>query len=82
MIGLAAGLKLTPAIFVAYLLVTGRRRAAATAAAAFAGTVAAGFAVLPAELGLVLGGPVRQPGTCQPGPESAESRACTAPWHG
>jgi alpha-1,2-mannosyltransferase len=47
-IGLAAGLKLTPAIFAVYLLITGRRRAAATAAAVFAGTVAAGFAVLPA----------------------------------
>lgn len=47
-IGLAAGLKLTPAIFVAYLLITRRYRAAATAAAAFAGTVAVGFAVLPA----------------------------------
>jgi alpha-1,2-mannosyltransferase len=48
MIGLFAGLKLTPAIFAVYLLITGRRRAAATAAAAFAGTVAAGFAALPA----------------------------------
>jgi alpha-1,2-mannosyltransferase len=47
-IGLAAGLKLTPAIFVAYLLITRRYRAAATATAAFAGTVAVGFAVLPA----------------------------------
>lgn len=46
-IGLAAGLKLTPAIFVAYLLITRRYRAAATAAAVFAGTVAVGFAVLP-----------------------------------
>jgi alpha-1,2-mannosyltransferase len=48
MIGLAAGLKLTPAIFAAYLLITGRRRAAATATAVFAGTVTAGFATLPA----------------------------------
>ena len=47
-IGLAAGLKLTPAIFVAYLLITRRYRAAATATAVFAGTVAVGFAVLPA----------------------------------
>ncbi len=46
-IGLAAGLKLTPAIFVAYLLITRRYRAAATATAVFAGTVAVGFAVLP-----------------------------------
>lgn len=47
-IGLAAGLKLTPAIFAAYLLITGRRRAAVTASAVFAGTAVAGFGVLPA----------------------------------
>jgi alpha-1,2-mannosyltransferase len=47
-IGLAAGFKLTPAIFVPYLLLTRRYRAAATAAAAFAATVALGYAVLPA----------------------------------
>src|SRR5262249_41678982 len=39
LIGLAAGLKLTPAIFAVYLLITGRQRAAATAAGVFAGTV-------------------------------------------
>jgi alpha-1,2-mannosyltransferase len=47
--GLAAGIKLTPLIFVAYLVLTGRVRAAATAGTAFALTVAAGFAWLPAE---------------------------------
>ena len=47
-IGFAAGLKLTPAIFVLYLLITRRYRAAVTAAAVFAVTVAAGFAVTPA----------------------------------
>lgn len=47
-IGLAAGLKLTPVIFVLYLLITRRYRAAATATAVFAATVAAGFAILPA----------------------------------
>jgi alpha-1,2-mannosyltransferase len=46
-IGLAAGFKLTPAIFVPYLLLTRRYRAAATAAAAFAATVALGYAALP-----------------------------------
>ncbi len=46
--GLAAGIKLTPLIFVAYLALTGRVRAAATAAGVFAVTVAAGFAWLPA----------------------------------
>jgi alpha-1,2-mannosyltransferase len=45
--GLAAGIKLTPLIFVAYLLVTRRFRAAATAAGTFAATVAIGFALLP-----------------------------------
>jgi alpha-1,2-mannosyltransferase len=45
--GLAAGIKLTPLIFVAYLLITGRVRAAATAAAAFAATVAIGVVLLP-----------------------------------
>jgi alpha-1,2-mannosyltransferase len=45
--GLAAGFKLTPAIFVAYFLITRRYRAAATAAVTFAVTVIAGFAVMP-----------------------------------
>ena len=81
MIGLVAGLKLTPAIFAVYLLVTGRRRAAATAAAAFAGTVAAGFSVLPASSAWFwrAGSPARD--------MSARSRirrikACTVPWRG
>ena len=46
--GLAAGIKLTPLIFVAYLAITGRVRAAVTAAAAFAATVAIGVVLLPA----------------------------------
>src|SRR5689334_878806 len=45
--GLTAGVKLTPLIFVAYLALTGRLRAAGVAVAAFALTVAAGFAWLP-----------------------------------
>jgi alpha-1,2-mannosyltransferase len=45
--GLAAGIKLTPLIFVAYLLITRRVRAAATAAATFAATVAIGVVLLP-----------------------------------
>ncbi len=48
-LGLAAGLKLTPLLFVPYLLLTGRRRAAAVASCVFAGTVAVGFAVLPSD---------------------------------
>ncbi|HEY6396170.1 MAG TPA: glycosyltransferase 87 family protein [Solirubrobacteraceae bacterium] len=48
-LGLAAGLKLTPLLFVPYLLFTRRRRAAAVAGLVFAGTVALGFAVLPSD---------------------------------
>jgi alpha-1,2-mannosyltransferase len=48
-VGLAAGIKLTPLIFVAYLLLTRRYRAAATAVATFAATVATGFALLPSQ---------------------------------
>jgi alpha-1,2-mannosyltransferase len=47
--GLAAGIKLTPLIFVAYLLITRRVRAAATAAVTFAVTAAIGFVLLPAQ---------------------------------
>jgi alpha-1,2-mannosyltransferase len=46
--GLAAGIKLTPLIFVVYLLFTRRVRAAVTAAVTFAVTIAAGFLWLPA----------------------------------
>ncbi|MFF7975314.1 glycosyltransferase 87 family protein [Streptomyces sp. NPDC007905] len=47
-LGLATGIKLTPAVFVAYLFLRGRTREAATAAAGFAGTVVLGFLLLPA----------------------------------
>ena len=46
-VGLAAGIKLVPLIFIPYLVLAGKFRQAAVAAAAFAATVAAGFAVLP-----------------------------------
>lgn len=46
-IGLAAGIKLTPVIFLLYLLATRRWRAAATAAGVLAATVATGWIVLP-----------------------------------
>ena len=48
-IGLATGLKLTPAIFVLYLAATRRYRAAAVAACTFALTVLAGFAAAPSD---------------------------------
>jgi alpha-1,2-mannosyltransferase len=60
-IGLAAGLKLTPAIFAVYLLLTRRYRAAATALAAFAGTVAVGFAAVPGASGEFWGGAFAEP---------------------
>jgi alpha-1,2-mannosyltransferase len=47
--GVAAGLKLTPLIFVVYLLLVGRTKDAVRAAVAFAGTVGLAFAVLPAD---------------------------------
>jgi alpha-1,2-mannosyltransferase len=48
-IGLAAGIKLTPALFIIYLLVTGRIRAALLAMGTFAATVGLGFAVAPGD---------------------------------
>jgi alpha-1,2-mannosyltransferase len=66
LIGLAAGLKLTPAIFAVYLLVTGRLRAAAIAAVVCAGTVAAGFAALPASSAWFWAGRFATPGHVSP----------------
>ncbi|MFG1933293.1 glycosyltransferase 87 family protein [Mycobacterium sp. NPDC048908] len=48
-IGLAAGLKLTPALFIIYLLVTRRIRAALVSTATFVATVALGFAIAPTD---------------------------------
>lgn len=48
-IGLAAGIKLVPLIYVVYLAVTGRVRAAATALGVFAAAVTVGFALLPSD---------------------------------
>ncbi|WUW19030.1 glycosyltransferase 87 family protein [Streptomyces sp. NBC_01465] len=46
-LGVAAGIKLTPAVFILFLLLTGRVRAAMGALAAFAGTVVLGGLLLP-----------------------------------
>jgi alpha-1,2-mannosyltransferase len=46
-IGIAAGVKLTPLIFIPYLLLIRKYRQAATATAVFAATVALGYAILP-----------------------------------
>jgi len=48
-IGIAAGIKLVPLIFIPYLVLTRRFRQAAVSAATFAATVALGFAVMPAD---------------------------------
>ncbi|MGW1993259.1 glycosyltransferase 87 family protein [Embleya sp. NPDC001921] len=55
-VGLAAGLKLTPAIFIPYLLLTGRVREGLTALGVFVATFAAAFAVLPRECADYWGG--------------------------
>jgi alpha-1,2-mannosyltransferase len=47
LVGIAAGVKLTPIVFVVLLVLGGRRTAAARAALAFAGTVAVGFVAMP-----------------------------------
>ena len=47
LVGIAAGVKLTPLLFVVLLVLVGRRTAAGRAVAAFAGTVAIGFAAMP-----------------------------------
>ncbi len=46
-VGLAAAIKLVPLIFIAYLLLTRRFRAAAVALGVFAASIVAGFAALP-----------------------------------
>ncbi|GGQ82654.1 glycosyltransferase 87 family protein [Couchioplanes azureus] len=47
LVGIAAGVKLTPLVFVVLLVLAGRRTIAGRALLAFAGTVAVGFAVIP-----------------------------------
>jgi len=47
LIGIAAAIKLTPLLFIAYLLITGKRRDAARAALAFTGCAALAAAILP-----------------------------------
>ncbi len=48
-IGIAAGVTLTPLIFIPYLLLIRRYRQAATAAGVFAATAALGYAILPGD---------------------------------
>ena len=48
-IGIAAGIKLTPALFIVFLIATGRRREAVIAGLTFMSTIAVGFILLPAD---------------------------------
>ncbi len=73
--GLAAGIKLTPLIFVAYLLLTRRIRAGLTAVATFAATVVVGLILLPAPsrvfwLGGAFGDPSRVGNPANPSDQS------------
>lgn len=79
-IGLAAGIKLTPAIFIAYLLLTRRLRAAAAAAAAFAGTVAVGFAVMPSAAAHFWNGTFLGPARISPVQDPQNESLMGAPW--
>ena len=56
LIGLAAAIKLTPALFVVFLFLIGRRRAAITGMISFAMFTALGAVVLPAETVVFFGG--------------------------
>jgi alpha-1,2-mannosyltransferase len=62
-IGLAAGIKLTPLIFIPYLLFTRRVKAAAVSALTFAATVGFGFALLPHASAVYWGGKITRPGS-------------------
>ncbi len=55
-IGLAAGMKLVPGLFIVYLVLTGRLRAAAVSAGVFALTVLIGFVALPEDSAKYWGG--------------------------
>ena len=56
LIGLAAAIKLTPALFVVFLFLIGKRRAALTAVISFAVFTGLGAVVLPAETAVFFGG--------------------------
>jgi alpha-1,2-mannosyltransferase len=73
-IGLAAAFKLTPALFVVYLFLTRRYRAAATAAAVFAASVALGFAFLPAASASFWDLSFLRPGRVSP-PQNAQNQS-------
>jgi alpha-1,2-mannosyltransferase len=61
-IGIAAGIKLTPLVFVPYLWFSGRRRAAVVTTSVFAGTIAVGFGTFPTDSITYWGGRFMQAG--------------------
>jgi alpha-1,2-mannosyltransferase len=61
-IGLAAGIKLTPLIFIPYLLFTRRMKAATVSALTFVVTAGFGFALLPHASSVYWGGKITRPG--------------------
>ena len=62
-IGLAAGIKLTPLIFIPYLLFTRRVKAAAVSALTFAVTIGLGFVLLPHASAVYWAGKITRPGS-------------------
>lgn len=61
-IGIAAGLKLTPLVFIPYLFLTRRRRAALVALVSFGATVGIGYLLVPRAAGQYWGGKFSTPG--------------------
>jgi alpha-1,2-mannosyltransferase len=87
MIGLAAGLKLTPLIFVPYLLLSRRLRAALVSLGPFAVTIALAFALVAADAQRYWGGVIfdskRIGGCCTPSNQSLRGVILSfAPWAG
>lgn len=76
LVGLAAGLKLTPLVFVVLLVLVGRRAAAGRAAAVFAATVAVGLAVMPGAAASYWTDGVTDPGRVGP-PALAHNQSVT-----
>jgi alpha-1,2-mannosyltransferase len=58
LIGLATAIKLEPGVFIIYLLITGRRRAAGTAALSFAGLTALAWVISPSDSAAYWGGAI------------------------
>ena len=76
LLGIAAGIKLTPLVFVVLLVAVGRRDVARRALLVFAGTVAAGFAVLPGSASTYWTDGLLEPGRVGP-PALAHNQSVT-----